>query len=132
VYRDAAFPNGKPITIPATGIHNLGLIVELAALAEHSPTELTPTFLDERFATAVCRRADDKNKKLISFEKELKGMVQWVKEAFEGKHDGEIYNYTMPPWKAGSVDQEIVSISVYLEAKNGRIVNGKVHIVLED
>ena len=131
-FRDAQYPNGKPINVPSTGLHNLALMVEFAALAEFGVSELTPEYVDKRFGTAVCRRPDDKNKDPIQWEKKLKEMVKWMQEAFEGKHDGETFSFKEPPWKAGSLDKERVTIWVYLRADKGRIVDGKVHILLED
>jgi hypothetical protein len=116
----------------ATRANNV-LVVEFAALAEHAPGELTPDYVDERFSSMHCRDpGDKKNKNLLKFEKQAKEMEKWLKEVFEGKHDGEIYDFEIIPWKAGSFDEEIVSIKVYVKADNSRIVDGKVHIVLED
>jgi hypothetical protein len=132
-FRPAVFPNGKPVPLSVTGIHNLGIVVELAALAEHAPGELTPDYVDERFGTVVCRDPKDKDKSLIYYEKTAKEMVAWIKEAFEGKHDGEIYKHELKPaWTRGSFDKEILSVKIYLKADKSRIVEGKVHIVMED
>jgi RHS repeat-associated protein len=131
-YRDAEFPNGQIVPMPVTGIHNLGLIVEFAAIAEVAPEELTPDFVNTRYGTAVCRRRNDTNSPLIPYEASLKAMKKWMTEAFQGMHNGQTYHWEMKPWKTGSFDVEMVSVSVYLQAENNRIVGGKVYVVLED
>ncbi|MFN7812341.1 MAG: RHS repeat-associated core domain-containing protein, partial [Planctomycetia bacterium] len=131
-YRTAVFPNGKEVGTVQTGIHNLGLIVEIASLAENSPQMLTPDYVASRFATMTCRHPNDQNQKLIWFEPQAKKMAGWISEVFEGKHDGEIFSGAMRSWERGTVDTEKLHVKWYLKAANSRIVGGKVHIVLED
>lgn len=133
VHRPAVFPNGKPVPMNVTGIHNLGVIVEIAAIAEIAPNELTPDYVEERFATIGCRDPKDKDKTLIPFEKESKEMAGFIREAFAGKQDGKVHTFKMAPMDNGSFfDREIFSIRAYLKADKGRIVGGKIHLVLED
>jgi hypothetical protein len=55
-----------------------------------------------------------------------------MKEAYDGKHNGETYTFKMTPWKVGMFDEEIVSISAYLKADKNRIVDGTLYVMLED
>lgn len=83
--------------------------------------------------TDLClTRCSETLRSLVRPHCEFRPMVTWMKDAYAGKHNGQTYAYSITPWKAGTLDKEIVSISVYLKASNDRIVDGKVYVVLED
>lgn len=129
--RSAVFPDGRQVPgWGVTGSHNLGLIVELAAIAEARGEELTDEYLQKRWATANLRPSP--NEQYIPYEEDIAAIVTWLREVLQGEHQGGFIrrDYTLDVTHFGC-DKERLRISAIFREEDGKI-DGELQLILED